>query len=105
MTAPAPTAEWELVAPDGRPLGRLTQDGSDGPWRLCRYAPTPDFAPIAELFAEDVGLLEEDEMDAWEMVHERIASLRLQLRPAAGGEPIRKFALHVDGDRAWFRSS
>ena len=99
------TAErsWELVRPGGEILGRLVQDGVDGAWVLCRFEPGAGFAEVAELFAEDLGLIEEDEMDAWAMVYERIESLGLTLRPANGDEPIREFALHVDGDRAWFR--
>ena len=99
------TAErsWELVRPDGEVLGRLAQDGADGPWVLCSFQAGAGFAEVAELFAEDIGLIEEDEMDAWAMVYERIERLGLSLRPADGGEPIREFALHVDGDRAWFR--
>ena len=103
MTGPSDWRAWELAGPDGRALGRLTEDGTDMPWVLCRFEPAEGFAAVAELFAEELGLLEEDEMDAWAMVQEQIAARELWLRPLHGGEPIREFLLHVDGDRAWFR--
>ena len=99
----APPRSWRLVRPDGERLGRLVQDGAERSWILCRFEADPGFTAVAELFAEDLGLIEEDEMDAWEMIHERIADLGLVLVPEHGGEPLREFLLHVDGDRAWFR--
>jgi hypothetical protein len=94
---------WQLTRPDGGVLGRLVQDAVDPPWRLCRFEAGAGFSDVAELFAEDLGLIEEDEMDAWAMVSERITALGLELRPVGGGAPIRDFVLHVDGDRAWFQ--
>ncbi len=104
MTIPSDPPNWELIRRDGTLLGRLTQDGLDPPWVLCRFEPTEHFAPVAHLFAEEIGLLEEDEMDNWAAVEEDVAALGLELRPSGGGTPIREFLLHVDGSRAWFRS-
>ena len=73
------------------------------PWTECRFTPTPAFTRVAALFAAELEFLNRDEMEAWEAAYDRVARLGLELRPADGGEPIREFILHVDGEQAWFR--
>ena len=101
--ASAATA-WTLVAPDGTVLGRLEAVDDDMPWYECRFTPTAAFDRVAPLFAEELALLNrESDMEAWQHAYDRIVALALELRPEGAGAPVRKFILHVNGDRAWFR--
>ena len=98
------TAEsWDLVAADGTVLGHVEGYERDMFWLDCHFAPTPAFAPVAPLFLEELRLLEREEMDAWELVYQRIDALGLELRPLDGTTPIREFILHVDGSHARLR--
>jgi hypothetical protein len=94
---------WSLTTPDGTELGRLDFVEGEMFRTSCRFRPTPAFDRVAPLFAAELGLLNREEMDAWEAAYARIADLGLELRPVGGGVPIREFILHVDGDEAWFR--
>ena len=96
---------WDLVAPDGRVFGRLTEEYFDFPWLHCRFEPTEAFAAIAELFAKDARLLEAGgKMDAWRAVYDRIEALRLELRPRDATKSVGKFPLlHISGEHAYFR--
>lgn len=97
---------WELVAPDGRLLGLLTEEYVDFPWLHCRFEPTEAFAAIAALFAEEVRLLEAGgKTDAWRAVYDRIDAIGLELRPRDAGMSAGKFPLlHISGEHAWFRA-
>ena len=96
---------WNLIAPDATVFGRvaLQEGGADMFWHNCTFAPTPAFDVIAPLFLETRRLLERDEMEAFEAAYDRIAALGLELHPVGGGEPIRDFLLHIDGEQAQLR--
>jgi hypothetical protein len=95
---------WHLTAADGTTLGRLElAEGDDIFWSDYRFAPTPAFEHVAPLFADELALLNREEMEAWEVAYQRIVDLGLELRPEDGGDTIREFILHVDGSEARLR--
>jgi len=95
---------WYLTAADGTALGRLElAEGGDMFWSDYHFAPTPAFEQAAPLFAEELALLNREEMEAWEVAYQRIVDLGLELRPEGGGDTIREFILHVDGTEARLR--
>ncbi len=98
------TNSWKLQLGD-EILGILTDGVSDMPLEFCEFAPNPSFAPYQALFEEELALLNSDRMDLWERAYSEIESLRLVLKPFdLETEPITKFILHIDGNKAWFRS-
>jgi hypothetical protein len=88
-------------------LGEITITESDFPWLFGTFAPQPDFASVAPLFAAELTLstvLEdsEDEADlaAWEAAYDEIARSVTLVSPNG---PVADFLLHIDGSEAWFR--
>jgi hypothetical protein len=84
-------------------LGLLTTQGSDMPWLLGMFEPTPAFEEVQDLFQEELRLLDADDMDAWAKVWNKIAEPGLRLEPTDGGEPIADFLVHIRGQKAWWR--
>jgi hypothetical protein len=95
---------WKLKIGD-QILGALTEDAFDMPSMLCKFVAAPSFDEYAPLFADELRLLNADEMVLWDVAYSKIDALGLILE--SDDEPrelIKDFILHVDGDTAWFRS-
>lgn len=82
----------------------LAAESCDFPWHGGRFEPGPAFAPYAPLFAEELRLLDNEDMDAWGEVLARIEGPGLRLEPADGGVDIVGFQLHIDGRVATWRA-
>jgi hypothetical protein len=84
-------------------LDTLTQKSFDQPWIVCRFQAEPAFRQYAELFKDELGVLNRDEMHLWEQAYQRIIDLGLTLHPVDTVDAIAEFILHIDGEEAWFR--
>lgn len=96
------TPTWELEV-GGKVVGTLRVRGPDQPFFLCDFEPSPEFESVRSLFAEELRLLNGDQMDAWNEAYERILSRGLRLRSVETGEVLDELLLHIDGHEAWFR--
>ena len=95
--------QWELKK-GGELLGVLTEQNIHQPWINCKFQASPAFALYEGLFAEEIRLLNRDEMELRQQAYQKIDELELALEPLnEGGETIKDFILHIDGDRAQFR--
>lgn len=85
-------------------LGLLTELDIDQPWIICQFQASTSFASYQPLFIEELKLLDSDEMELWQRAYQNIDELGLVLEPSSGGgETIRDFILHIDGNNARFR--
>ena len=100
MESEATLIEYELRREKDL-LGRLSSCTPDFPWMYCKFEAAAAFAELKPLFDDELRLLNEEDMDAWEEAYEKIRALKLQL--VSGENEISEFLLHVDGDKAWFR--
>jgi hypothetical protein len=94
---------WQLHSGDG-PVGEILIDEADFPWLSGRFAATPAFEPLRELFARELALVErlEAEPDEWERAY---GEIRRRVSLISPDGPVPEFLLHIDGDTAWFRWS
>ena len=86
-----------------RLLGTLRAHGQDFPWTNCEFEPKELFQSVRILFAEELKLLNADDMEAWESAYGRIAAIGLGLVDVQCGDEISQFILHIEGNEAWFR--
>lgn len=93
---------WNLFKED-EILGTLTLLYVDQPFFHCSFEPTQIYQCYKPLFDSEIALLEEDDMEAWEVEYSKIDELGLLLKPKGSGEIINDFLLHIEGDTAWFR--
>jgi hypothetical protein len=95
---------WTLRRGDDL-LGRVTVDDVDMFWLSGDWVPTPAFAEVAPLFAEEDRLSEEDDDGhAFDACWRRIWRLGVRLHDPEGRE-VPEFWCHVSGERAAFRWS
>ncbi len=95
--------QWNLKRGE-EVLGVLTEVDIDQPWVICRFQPSSSFASYQPLFTEELKLLDSDEMKLWQQAYQKIDELELVLEPLnEGGEVIKDFILHINGDNAQFR--
>lgn len=74
----------------------------DFPWFGGEFRPEPAFAPLEQLFRDEIRLLGEDEMEAWAEVWRQIDGSSLRLESADGGAPVLDPQLHInDGVARW----
>jgi hypothetical protein len=92
---------WQLRRA-GEVIGEIVLDEGDFPWLSGRFVPAAGFAEVKQLFDRELALLEEQDLDEWDVVVREIGE-KLQL--VAPGGPVAEFLLHIDGERAWFRWS
>jgi hypothetical protein len=85
-------------------LGTITSSCTDWPWSEGAFAAAPSFAAVRSLFEVKRELLEAGRMDEWEQAWREIEEPGLRLESINGGEPIKGFLLHIDGDRARWRA-
>lgn len=76
----------------------------DFPWYGGRFTPAPAYAEYASLFADELRLLDAEEMDAWGRVLAQIEGPGLRLVPEGGGPAEINPVLHIDGTVATWRS-
>jgi hypothetical protein len=76
----------------------------DFPWYGGRFTPTPAFADVAPLFAEELRLLDSDDFDAWDAVWQQIDAPGLRLVPVHGGVADTEPLIHIEGGEARWRS-
>lgn len=76
----------------------------DFPWYGGRFKAESAYAAVKHLFEAELRLLDQEDMDAWGEVWQRIATPSLRLVPARGGEPVADLMIHIDGDEARWRS-
>ena len=84
-------------------VGKLTSSTSDFPWLFCKFEPCDSFEELRTLFADELRLLNADDMVAWEAAYEKIRALNLRLVDVKEDNEIGEFLLHIDVDEAWFR--
>jgi hypothetical protein len=92
-----------LLMQNGNVLGALTAPSRDQPWIFCKFEAAPEFERLRPLFEEEVRLLNSGQTEAFLEAADRMQALKLELTPQHGGKTIRKFMIHVEGDKAWFR--
>jgi hypothetical protein len=83
-------------------VGTLYEYSLDFPWVLCRFEPTPSFAGLEALFAEEMSLLRAEKWHESQLVYMEIER-RVKLIYPDDPSMIAAFVLHIDGDQAWFR--
>ena len=83
-------------------VGTLYEYSLDFPWVLCRFEPTPAFADLENLFAEETSLLKAEKWEESQTVYNEIER-RVKLINPDDPSMIEAFVLHIDGDEAWFR--
>lgn len=84
-------------------LGILHVEEYDFPWVVCRFDAMPTFEDVRPLFAAELAV-DPDDMDAWGAAYDRIIGLGLELINATTGQTLGTFILHVEGEKASFRS-
>jgi len=85
-------------------LGILTETAVTMPFVDCEFVANPSFTFYQAKFAEELRLLNSDQMDQWEQAYSQIISLGLVLEPNnLDSELISEFTLHIDGEKASFR--
>ena len=95
---------WKLKL-DNEILGVLTDGSPDMPFMFCKFVASAPFSKYQALFAKELELLNSDQMALWEQIYSEINALGLALEPNDGtSELITEFILHIDGNKAWFRS-
>ncbi|MEV4476305.1 hypothetical protein [Nonomuraea sp. NPDC049504] len=93
---------WRLSCGDEL-CGEITVDDVDWPWTYGVFVATPMFAKVKPLFERELGLLEEigEDSRAWEAAYDEVAAAASLVSPRG---PVAEFLLHIEGDRAWFRT-
>jgi len=89
---------------DNEVLGVLTETDLNMPFVNCEFVANSSFSFYQAKFAEELILLNSDQMNEWERAYSEINALGLTLtsnNPVS--ESIAEFILHIDGDKAWFR--
>ena len=81
----------------------VRKTGTDQPFLLGEFQPTPEYASVRELFADELRLLDAGQVDEWEVAYERISSRTLVLRAVETGETINDPLVHINDREAWFR--
>jgi len=95
---------WNLKVGD-EILGVLTRGSLDTPFVFCEFVANSPFSKYQAMFAKELALLNSDQMAPWEQAYSEIDALGLVLEPNdATSELITEFILHIDGNKAWFRS-
>lgn len=80
----------------------LRAEHCDFPWYGGEFRSEPAFAALEPLFAEEIALIDREEMDAWGEVWRQIEGPGLRLVPVGGGEPWVDPMIHiVDGVARW----
>ncbi len=80
-------------------LGILHLEEYDFPWVVCRFDAMSTFEDFRPLFAAELAV-DPDDMDAWGAA----IGLGLELINATTGQTLGTFILHVEGEKASFRS-
>jgi hypothetical protein len=93
---------WTLKK-DGRALATLRLTNTDQPFFYCALSREAAFAEYEALFASLQELVKNDDFRELENRLQAIVKKGFTLEPGDGGQPIREFLLHIDGDVAWFR--
>lgn len=83
-------------------LGTLHEYSLDFPYVLCTFEPTPAFAELEPLFAEEMALLKAEKWEESQTVYNEIER-RVKLIDPDDPSMIESFVLHIDGTEAWFR--
>ncbi|MFJ9041885.1 hypothetical protein ACIRF8_35685 [Streptomyces sp. NPDC102406] len=92
---------WRLYKGDVL-LGEITIYDMDWPWLHGRFISTDAFTAVKPWFDETLRLLEAEEFgEAFDAAYAPIEE-QLTLESPTGS--VDQFLLHVQGDRAWFRS-
>lgn len=89
-------------------VGVLNIYGTDQPWFLAKFEPTPVFEQFKLLFDDELRFFEDEadfENGTWEEAYQKIEEAGLRLVDAEGKTKIEEFLLHIEGDEAWFRYS
>ncbi|MFE9559420.1 hypothetical protein ACFYOD_39110 [Streptomyces sp. NPDC006703] len=84
-------------------VGELWDVSVDQPWFLCRFVPGAGWDELGPLFAAQE---EARRQNFPEHLIEAIAAVRdlgVELRPVAGGEPIRPWMIYLSEGRPSFR--
>jgi hypothetical protein len=95
--------EWRLIR-GNELVGTLTVYEVDMPSFLCNFRPGPGWEPVRPLFeawAEVRGPDPDGSRTAAAL--KPILDLGLVLVPVAGGDPVDRFFLRIDGDKARLR--
>ena len=87
----------------GKLLGTLRSYDLDFPWLLCKFEPAEAFQQIKPLFDEESKLLENDDMEKWEVAYSKIDNLNLELISIEDEKSISDFLLHIQDAEAWIR--
>ena len=94
---------WRLMRGDEL-VGSLSVSEIDMPHYLCDFSPGPAWEPIRPLFEAWAGMRGPDpDGSRTAAALKPIVDLRLVLVPVAGGEPITRFFLRIDGNKARLR--
>jgi hypothetical protein len=94
---------WELRGPEGI-LGHLCQYDHDFPWVSCTIEATEAFERYRPLFLDGLQLIEKEDWEGFDRLQEQIEAYSLRLIDARTGETINDFLLHIEEEKAWFRS-
>ncbi|MDH6228809.1 MULTISPECIES: hypothetical protein [Streptomyces] len=86
-------------------VATLVPDGTDQPFLLFRVVPGPGWEPVKPLFDRMSAVLRAPHRTGAEMAAalEPVVALGLTVVPGHGGNPVEKFFLRIDGDRARLR--
>jgi hypothetical protein len=96
------SADYELYR-GGERLAVLTRSGVEFPWYEGGYEPTASFLTVRHLFDRELALLNDDQMDEWELAWEEIRLPGLLLHPRDGRPDITEFVIHFDEEGARWR--
>ncbi|MEV8596211.1 hypothetical protein [Streptomyces sp. NPDC052012] len=94
---------WRLMRGDEL-VGSLAVYDIDMPHYLCAFSPGPGWEPVRPLF-EAWAAVQGPDADGSRTAAalKPIVDLGLVLVPVAGGEPINRFFLRINGDKARLR--
>lgn len=82
----------------------LQAEHCDYPWYGGAFRAEPAFAPLEALFAEEIRLIDQEQMDAWGALWRQIEGPGLRLVPVGGGEPMADPVIHIEAGVARWRT-
>ncbi|HYF62527.1 MAG TPA: hypothetical protein VD886_06910 [Herpetosiphonaceae bacterium] len=100
-----PVVHYRLLYLNRHPLGLLRFVKQDFPWAVYGFQPTPQFAPLRQLFDREAALAIPGPDDAWQRSVQQILRLRLRMAWLDGRRicESRGFFIRIDGQRAMIR--
>ncbi|RPE38613.1 hypothetical protein EDD90_1519 [Streptomyces sp. Ag109_O5-1] len=84
-------------------VGELWDLSVDQPWFLCRFVPGVGWSELSPLFAAQEEARRQHFPEQLIGAIAAVRDLDVELRPVAGGEPIRPWMIYLTEGRASFR--